>query len=180
MEGLSGIIVPLKNVIFSGFMTVFIYIKLIIKTILFFTQKMKQKVWRLTELNCIRLQATLGWGRWLRLGSGLWLGRAGLSSSGGRMMVGDNLLMNMITTPWSLKHTYRTHYQLSSKPVKRLQTLVSLQLWFTVNYSYFFLFWRKQNKKIKTDWALHTGFAKNTACSPLGTWYRVCGASSTA
>ncbi len=43
MEGLSGIIVPLKNVIFSGFMTVFIYIKLIIKTILFFYTKNETK-----------------------------------------------------------------------------------------------------------------------------------------
>lgn len=55
----------------------------------------------------------------------------------------------MITTPWSLKHTYSTHYQLSSKPVKRLQTLVSLQLWFTVNYSYFFLFLKKTKKRLK-------------------------------
>lgn len=55
----------------------------------------------------------------------------------------------MITTPWSLKHTYRTHYQLSSKPVKRLQTLVSLQLWLTVNYSYFFLFLKKTKKRLK-------------------------------
>lgn len=39
MEGSSGIIVPLKNLIFSAFMTVFIYIKLIIKTILFLHKK---------------------------------------------------------------------------------------------------------------------------------------------
>ncbi len=83
---------------------------------------MKQtlKVWRLTELNCIRLQATLGWGRWLRLGSGLWLGRAGISSSGGRMMVGDNLLMDehdnhsMVTETY-LQDTLSAQFKTSQK-----------------------------------------------------------------
>lgn len=93
MEGLSGIIVPLKKGDFQRFYDSLYLYKIDYKNYTFLHKEMKQtlKVWRLTEFNCIRLHATLGW---LRLGSGLWLGRAGLSSSGARMMVGDKLLMD--------------------------------------------------------------------------------------
>lgn len=41
----------------------------------------------------------------------------------------------------------------------------------TVNYRYFFLFWKKRKKKIKTDWALHTGFTQKYGMSP--SWHLV-------
>lgn len=148
------------------------------KNYTFLHKKMRQtlKVWGLTEFNCICLHATLGWGGRLRLGSGLWLGRAGLSSSGW-WSVTIYWWMNMITTPWSLKHTYRT--QLSSKPVDRLQTLVSLQLWLTVNYSYFFSFFEETKRRLKL--IEHSTLAsQKTARPPLGTWYFVYGVSLTA
>lgn len=124
---------------------------------------MKQtlKVWRLTEFNCIRLHATLGWGGWLRLGSGLWLGRAALSSSGARMMVGDNLLMDehdnhsMVTETYlqdTLSAQFKTSQKATNTGFTPALTYSKLQI--------FFSFFEENKKKIKTDWALHTGFAK--------------------
>lgn len=143
---------------------------------------MKQtlKVWRLTEFNCICLHATLGWRGWLRLGSGLWLGRAGLSSSGARMMVGDNLLMDehdnhsMVTETY-LQDTLSAQFKTSQKATHTgftpALTYSKLQLLF----SFFF-----EETKILKLIEHSTLASQKTARPPLGTWYCVCGVSLTA
>lgn len=143
---------------------------------------MKQtlKVWRLTEFNCICLHATLRWRGRLRLGCGLWLGRAGLSSSRARMMVGDNLLMDehdnhsMVTETY-LQDTLSAQFKTSQKATHTgftpALTYSKLQLLFS--------FFEETKRRLKL--IEHSTLAsQKTARPPLGTWYCVYGVSLTA
>lgn len=85
-----------------------------------------------------------------------------------------NINSHSMVTETNLQDTLSAQFRTSQKATSTGFTPAYSKL--QVFFLFFFLaFFQETKIKIKTDWALHTGFAKKETARPLlGTWYSLC------